>query len=1191
MYSSVVTSLSTLNVFISSQIGVFSKERKELTRRIKERFRWDTFIFEETSRPHSPRELYKAGIQQSQIFIGIYGSEYGWIDKEKGMTISGIHDEWRLATEYKKYRHAFIKNTNNRESNLTELINEIQKDNVTTVEYDTEEDLYNKVVLALDLLKDESLRNRVPCDEVEVPDYLADLEKRYNTKYIINTSYLINILIPGVEHADKIYLYGEQGLGKTVNLLHMSKLYPAIYISLRNRSLSYIITYILHRLEKLLNLNEIQYSNTDEIFLTVEKILGRNRILIILDDVDQNNDVAKYLFGMNAGQSKFIYAGWKNISTNGVVSIKCEGFTLKECDEYISTIAPDINIDTKRDAIEKAKGNPLYLEYFTAMKGQKPAESLAEYHGRMYDALSPGSKEILGIISLCETVLNLEELAIIISDYRRIPITPIRLAEELRDIENHLAISGGMITIFYSAFKEYVNKQVYNMGIAPNIHRNISKIYSNQYDLHFKVFHLVCANEEESVYDDLPNSELSAYRCGYMKIARKLFSCDINMSKIRNDYFRLGYTLYHCSFINKDRNGDIAGLRIALLARKIFEKAGLQEWVHNVDSIIATYEVNLGQGYKAIDTLVNLVKIYNENGMTQHEAVARTNLTYVYQRLGRLVDLQNECNIALELHRKLGDKYGIAGCLINIISCYIAKGEGEYVLSTCRELQKLSKELDSPRLEAAAQNGLTAYYRRKKLYDKAENAANKSILIAKQLNATDLIAINYGNLGNVYRDQRKFKEAKSCYRIGEIIGIKTKSIHNIAHAKGRLAEIAEDEGEGVLSLQLGDESIELWRKAENIYQYAIEKQKKALRIIKFNQIEWRDAAVIHEEVSGILLSIGLHTESYESIATLIGIYLDHMDRYNAARVFQEAISAYTKVNGVEYLTNLLNMLSEWDYKSLGYIDVNVATRELVKCLANNLTKVKIINLVRSTIAMIKRCNNSHEDAVTVLVDGIICLYQRDKCVHYITALAIVFEQVPDDVSGEFLTRNYEKIGALDDSIVYRNEKWLDDQWLLTFSFDKSPMLEIRSGDTKDERIVAVTMLLITFRQKNELEAIVSRYGWKRIGLTLQTLNSRDMQSSNVETPQFNQEWTVVIPEYRKDEYRDCEFTPVIVSENHIKYSDCIRYPNGRNIVGLNLQLINEIIKHFTKNTCPENHLRKIRRKSTTDIFDVKYKAS
>lgn len=663
MEPSVITSLNVPTVFISSQIGVFSKEREELRRRIKEHFRWNVFIFEETSRPHPPREVYMAGIQDSLIFIGIYGSEYGWIDKKNNMTISGLHDEWRLATQHQLSRHAFVKKTEKKDERLEGLIGEIQEE-ITTSDYSSEEELYEKVKLALDILKNEYVFGGKKTNIKDLPDYLQMLKEKYKDKYVFETSFFDKTFKDIVQNNSKIYLYGQMGSGKTINLIQISERYQTIYISLRNHSLSYILTYILNHLLCKFNIGQMQGTSVDELQLNIEKVLRRNKALIVIDDVEQNEDVAKCLFGINEGSSKILFAGRRKIKAKDITTIKCDGFTDDESEQYLKHLVPGITIDRRTDAIEKACGNPLYLEYFSCRSEYSPLDSLEDYHDVIFDSLATGSKEILAILSLCETTLSLEELASAISCYRNSSISAISLKEELDVIDHLLFFSEGIIEIFYSVFKEYLGQKINAIGIAPSTHRVISQLYTESFDHCFRIYHLLCAGEEKSIYDELPNAELMAYQRGYINIARKLFAWDIKLSKKYNDRFRLGYALHHVAIIKKDCYGEIAGLNTSYLAKKYFEISDNPNWAIFTDSVIATHLVNLGRGGEALDILKKVIDYFQQQGLLHLEAVARTNLSFVYNKLGYINELESECRLAHKLHKKIGDVHGIISCLV-----------------------------------------------------------------------------------------------------------------------------------------------------------------------------------------------------------------------------------------------------------------------------------------------------------------------------------------------------------------------------------------------------------------------------------------------------------------------------------------------------------------------------------------------
>lgn len=83
-----------LRVFVSSTLEELAAERRAVRRGV-ERLRLSPVMFELGARPHAPRQLYRAYLDQSQVFIGVYWQRYGWV--APGENVSGLEDEYRLA--------------------------------------------------------------------------------------------------------------------------------------------------------------------------------------------------------------------------------------------------------------------------------------------------------------------------------------------------------------------------------------------------------------------------------------------------------------------------------------------------------------------------------------------------------------------------------------------------------------------------------------------------------------------------------------------------------------------------------------------------------------------------------------------------------------------------------------------------------------------------------------------------------------------------------------------------------------------------------------------------------------------------------------------------------------------------------------------------------------------------------------
>jgi len=113
-----------VRVFVSSTLGELRPER-EAIRSAVESLRLVPVMFELGARPHAPRELYRAYLKQSDVFIGIYGSSYGWVAPDE--EVSGLEDEYRLAGD--RPRLLYIKTpAPEREPRLQELIKDFADD-------------------------------------------------------------------------------------------------------------------------------------------------------------------------------------------------------------------------------------------------------------------------------------------------------------------------------------------------------------------------------------------------------------------------------------------------------------------------------------------------------------------------------------------------------------------------------------------------------------------------------------------------------------------------------------------------------------------------------------------------------------------------------------------------------------------------------------------------------------------------------------------------------------------------------------------------------------------------------------------------------------------------------------------------------------------------------------------------------
>ncbi len=223
MSGQILTPERRIRVFLSSRLGEFASERQELARVIKSEMRFTPIYFEEQARPHPPRNLYSSYLAQSEIFVGIYGTGYGWVDEQAGMSISGLHDEWKLSERLP--RLVFVKDTKEpREARLLELLKEIEASaTVSFSKFRTKAELLKKVAEAIATTVSERFIDPDASSITQIPNYTAQLKDGLAAKPIIDTTFFSGVVLPVLREKKRLLILGPPGVGKTVTLFQIAQ--------------------------------------------------------------------------------------------------------------------------------------------------------------------------------------------------------------------------------------------------------------------------------------------------------------------------------------------------------------------------------------------------------------------------------------------------------------------------------------------------------------------------------------------------------------------------------------------------------------------------------------------------------------------------------------------------------------------------------------------------------------------------------------------------------------------------------------------------------------------------------------------------------------------------------------------------------------------------------------------------------
>ena len=142
-----------LRVFVSSSLTEFREERSAVRRAI-ERLRLIPVVFEGGARPYPAQEIYRSYLEQSDLFIAIYGRTYGYV--APGMEVSGLEDEYDLAEGRPRLIYIRLGSEQHREPALAKLVARIKAtDRVSYQKFSTLEELEELVLNDLALLLSE----------------------------------------------------------------------------------------------------------------------------------------------------------------------------------------------------------------------------------------------------------------------------------------------------------------------------------------------------------------------------------------------------------------------------------------------------------------------------------------------------------------------------------------------------------------------------------------------------------------------------------------------------------------------------------------------------------------------------------------------------------------------------------------------------------------------------------------------------------------------------------------------------------------------------------------------------------------------------------------------------------------------------------------------------------------------------
>ena len=283
-----------LRVFVSSSLQELAAERQAVRDAVTS-LRLVPVMFELGARPHPPRQVYRAYLAQSQVFVGVYWQSYGWV--APGEQVSGLEDEYRLSAALP--RLVYVKSAApEREERLARMLARIRDDgDVSYQHFSDPAELRSLVENDLAVLLSERFemgRSRDAADEAPLAGALPVPSTPLVGRHQEAAAICDMVLGEGVR---LVTLTGPGGVGKTRLTVEVAaRLRPSFPDGVRFVDLSAVraADLVPAAVAARLGLN----TSSARLLADVQSYLRPRRLVLILDNFEQVSAAAPLVAGL-----------------------------------------------------------------------------------------------------------------------------------------------------------------------------------------------------------------------------------------------------------------------------------------------------------------------------------------------------------------------------------------------------------------------------------------------------------------------------------------------------------------------------------------------------------------------------------------------------------------------------------------------------------------------------------------------------------------------------------------------------------------------------------------------------------------------------------------------------------------------------------------------------------------------------
>ena len=760
----VVRSLTVdcLQVFVSSTIKECAAERAVVRDAIRS-INHEPILFEEIgARPHPPRELYKARLEISQIFVGIYREFYGYIAPE--MDVSGVEDEFRLAAARGMDRLIYAYQTPSvRDPKLQLLIDEANDAGLTLAFYTDPAQLRERVrndltAVVSKRFVDQAVVSRETPTPEEILDSLVP-----NPTHRLRRPDVERRLIDTVNERGRIVVTAPFGGGKTILLAQLSVEERWVFVDGQGLNRLDLLTRAANAIREHLDCPPVTL--TTEHAAITELLNGWNELPDVTVVIDGASEPL-VLWERLSGNRRLVVTSRSLLGVHSNQRFDVPLLTSHEIIAWLTALRgmrPDPG--ELASLVTQSGGSPLYLRFFALGGGESADLSLRELELRAVQSLPSQAREITSYLALSPGAFSLRDLHTLVGAEEG----PEVVAEQLSTASGLLRQIRGQVMLVHEHLRATILDQLHqDPARLAFFASHLGRFFENS-ERHLAAFHVYYdAGEHRHADRVLDLAANQAKLMGGGAPAIQVFRRQAEHAQESGALEKRLFAFLALAFAFKQTGARDDACHALDQARVTAESLNESAHLLRVKEMEAILDIHTKPRSERIADLKTLRDLCVENSDFFNAARTGTILTAEYISGGDFQSAEKISREVLEVFNDLGDEYGKRVARLNLaVALSGIGGREEDAAVIAHELQQEVDPEDYPRERAVLCNYLTRRYRESGDTARAEEFALEAITIGEQLGDRHVIAINKTMLGNVRRDEGKLDEALIEYHAAE----------------------------------------------------------------------------------------------------------------------------------------------------------------------------------------------------------------------------------------------------------------------------------------------------------------------------------------------------------------------------------------------------------------------------------------